>query len=495
MKCKFCGYELYDDAAFCTNCGAKQPEETETTSPDEDISAAAPDTSADDSTLSFFDNDKQDETPDEITPAADEAAIEIPPTEELTLPTPDPVPVPEPVPVEEPDPIPEPEYVPPVNGPAYVSPVNEPAYVPPVSEPAYVPPVSEPAYVPPVSEPAYVPPVSEPAYVPPVSEPAYVPPVPPVSENAAVTDDDNAKKVKKVGAGKLILAAIITILTICFLLIGNMLLCVKFGVTGNILSNHIKKLELNTILSHEYENAEISTDIYRTLGIRSITEGGASESSFKSYLIQSDALDFIAENVKNYADYILEGKGDDPTIDSDYIAKNFFGSRHNNKIAQQEFDYSFNSTDLNNIAKNLRKNDVDEALSISEWNEEAGFNLKNCRHVNSYVSIAIVFGIVLVLIICIILIVDKKGRHAAGFLGNIFSIAGVLTFIIGFAITAALPIVYTFSGNVVFYAASNLLSTFGIVALCAGFVEMLGGCIFHFIKKALKKKEKAAKAE
>lgn len=482
MKCKFCGYELYDDAVFCTNCGAKQPEETETTSPDEDISAAAPDTSADDSTLSFFDNDKQDETPDEIIPTADEPAIEIPPTEELTLPTPDP----EPVPVEEPDPIPEPAYVPPV---------SEPAYVPPVNEPAYVPPVSEPAYVPPVSEPAYVPPVNEPAYVPPVSEPAYVPPVPPVSENAAVTADDNAKKVKKVGAGKLILAAIITILTICFLLIGNMLLCVKFGVTGDILSNHIKKLQLNTILSHEYENAEISTDIYRTLGIRSITEGGASESSFKSYLIQSDALDFIAENVKNYADYILEGKGDDPTIDSDYIAKNFFGSRHNNKIAQQEFDYSFNSTDLNNIAKNLRKNDVDEALSISEWNEEAGFNLKNCRHVNSYVSIAIVFGIVLVLIICIILIVDKKGRHAAGFLGNIFSIAGVLTFIIGFAITAALPIVYTFSGNVVFYAASNLLSTFGIVALCAGFVEMLGGCIFHFIKKALKKKEKAAKAE
>ena len=483
MKCKFCGYELYDDAVFCTNCGAKQPEETETTSPDEDISAAAPDTSADDSTLSFFDNDKQDETPDEITPAADEAAIEIPPTEELTLPTPDPVPVPEPVPVEEPDPIPEPAYVPPVSEPAYVPPVNEPAYVPPVSEPAYVPPVSEPAYVPPVNEPAYVPPVSEPAYV------------PPVSENAAVTADDNAKKVKKVGAGKLILAAIITILTICFLLIGNMLLCVKFGVTGDILSNRIKKLELNTILSHEYENAEISTDIYRTLGIRSITEGGASESSFKSYLIQSDALDFIAENAKNYADYILEGKGDDPTIDSDYIAKNFFGSRHNNKIAQQEFDYSFNSTDLNNIAKNLRKNDVDEALSISEWNEEAGFNLKNCRHVNSYVSIAIVFGIVLVLIICIILIVDKKGRHAAGFLGNIFSIAGVLTFIIGFAITAALPIVYTFSGNVVLYAASNLLSTFGIAALCTGFVEMLGGCIFHFIKKALKKKEKAAKAE
>lgn len=455
MKCKFCGYELYDDAAFCTNCGAKQPEETDIPSPDEEISAAAPDTSADDSTLSFFDNDKQDETSEEIITAADEPVIEVPPTENLTLPTPEADPVPEAVPVAEPEPLPE------------------PVYTPPVSEP-----------------------VNEPAYVPPVSEPAYVPPVPPVTENAAaVAADGNAKKAKKVGAGKLILAAIITILTICFLLIGNMLLCIKFGVTGDILSKRIKKLDLNTILSSEYEDAEISTDIYRTLGIRSITEGNASETSFKAYLTQSDALDFIADNVKNYADYILEGKGDDPTIDSDYIAENFFGSKHNNKIAQQEFDYSFNSKDLSNIAKNLRRNDVDEALSIDEWNDEAGFNLKNCRHIFSYVSIAIIFGIVLVLIICIILIVDRKGRHAAGFLGNIFSIAGLLTLVIGFAITAALPIIYTFSGNIVLYAAANLLSTFGIVALCTGFVEMLGGCIFHCIKKALKKKEKAAKAE
>ena len=454
MKCKFCGYELYDDAAFCTNCGAKQPEETEAPSPDEEVSAAAPDTSADDSTLSFFDNNKQDEATEEIIttadePVADEPVIEVTPTEDLTLPTP------EAVPAAEPEPLPEPVYTPPVS-----EPVNEPAYVPPV---------------------------------PPVSEPAYVPPVPPVTENAAA-DDGKAEKVRKVGAGKLILAAIITILTICFLFAGNMLLCIKFGVTGDILSRRIKKLDLNTILSSEYEDAEVSTDIYRTLGIRSITEGSASESSFKSYLIRSDALDFIAGNVKNYADYILEGKGSDPTIDSDYIAENFFGSQHNKKIAQQEFDYSFNSKDLSNIAKNLRRNDVDEALSIDEWNDEAGFTLKNCRHIFSYISIAIVFGIVLVLIICIILIVDRKGRHAAGFIGNVFSIAGLLTLVIGFALTAALPIIYTFSGNIILYTAANLLSTFGIVALCTGFVEMLGGCIFHFIKKSLKKKEKAAKA-
>ena len=54
MFCTSCGSEVAEGLKFCTNCGAKQPEETETTSPDEDISAAAPDTSADDSTLSFF---------------------------------------------------------------------------------------------------------------------------------------------------------------------------------------------------------------------------------------------------------------------------------------------------------------------------------------------------------------------------------------------------------------------------------------------------------
>lgn len=450
MKCKFCGYELYDDAVFCTNCGAKQPEDTESPAAEEENVAAAPDTSADENTVSVFDKPEQTaasefDTPedtapvfDEIAPVTEEPVIEVPPMDDLSLPTPEPVEAAEP----------------------------EPAYIPPVSDPVYAPPADEPAYIPPVA--------------------------PAPSQEAA---DTSSKKVKKVGAGKLTLAGFITILSICFLIVGNMVLCVKFGLTGNVLSKRVKKLELNTILSAEYEDAEIAVDIYRTLGVRSMTEGEASETSFKAYLAQSDALDFIAGNVKNYADYILEGKGDDPTIDSDYIAEEFFGSKYNNKIAQREFDYSFTSKDLSNIAKNLRKNDVDEALSIREWNEEAGFNIKNFRHIFSYVSIAILFGIVVVFLICIILIVEKKGRHVMGFYSSIFSIAGLVTFIIGLALTLALPVVYTFSGNIVFYIAANLLAVFGAAALCAGFAEILLGCIFHCIKKSLKKKEKAAKAE
>lgn len=80
-----------------------------------------------------------------------------------------------------------------------------------------------------------------------------------------------------------------------------------------------------------------------------------------------------------------------------------------------------------------------------------------------------------------------------GFYEKIFSISGLITFIAGLAVIIGLPVAYTFSGNVVLYISANLLFNLGIAALCAGFVEILLGCIFRFVKKCIKKK--AAKAE
>lgn len=470
MLCKSCGHELDDNAIFCTNCGAKLNAPDNTPAPEDNTQPAEPAPIAEE-------NNEQPVIPTETEPKT-ETKTEPESNDENAV-TESVEPIQEAAPIlpiaeeaAETTPAAAEQFKP--EAPVFSQPVNEQT-VGIFSDPVQPQPTNDAPFVP----------FSEPA---PNGEPADV-----FAPEAAETAPTAEKTKTKVGAGRLTFAAIMTIVTIFFLIVLNIALCVKFGASGTVLSKRIKKLDINTILSAEYEDEEIATDIYRTLGIRSITDGNANESSFKSYLMRSNALDFISGNVKNYADYIFEGKGSDPSIDSEVIAKEFFGDKDNNKIANQEFGYSLTSKDLNNIKKNLEKNDVDDALSIKHWSDEAEFNLKNCRHIFSFVTIGILFGIVLVMLICIILIVDRRGRHVMGFYGNVFSISGLITFIAGLAIVVVLPAVYTFHGNVILYISANLLFGFGLAALCAGFIEILLGCLFHFIKRRLKKK--AAKAE
>ena len=297
---------------------------------------------------------------------------------------------------------------------------------------------------------------------------------------------------KKVGGGKMFIASIIAFITILVLLTFSLAVSVKFGASGSTLKGRIKKLNKNTLLSAEFDDDEVSNNIYKTLGFRSITDGDADKDDFKEYLMESDMLEYLGQNVKNYADYIIEGEGKDPTITSEDIRNDFF--KENNDVAEDIFGKKLNKKALNKVQSRLEANDVDKSLSISEWNNSSLFSMSDYNYIFSYLTLGIMIAIVFLFLIWIALIVDRKGRHVCGFFGTIFSITGLLMFIIGVGVLGVCSILFAVTSNVIFYLIPNVLFWFGIIALCFGAGELFVGGIFRKISKSKKRKEKAAKA-
>ena len=310
-----------------------------------------------------------------------------------------------------------------------------------------------------------------------------------------ISEPEPEKTDVKIGAGRIIGGSIISVFAIIALFVLSMIFSLKFGASGKTLRKNVEKLDGNSLFSAEFEDEEISGDIYKTLGINGISDGKADKDSFKKYLVESDILDFAGERIENYAKYVMEGKGDDPSVTADEITEEFFGSKENNKIAKKEMGFKFRSGDLKKINERLEKNDIDKNLSVDEWSDSVGFNVKNCSYIFSWVTIGIIGALILLLLIWIAVIVDRKGRHLAGFYGRIFGISGGLMFLIGAGVLAASPILFAITNNVIFYAVFHILLTFGIFAISIGAGELILSFIFNKIRKGLKGKEKIAKVK
>ncbi len=310
----------------------------------------------------------------------------------------------------------------------------------------------------------------------------------PVPEQQAVSE-----KPVKVGAGRIFGATLVTIFTVVFMLSLSLLCAIKFGASGKTLRKSIENLDSKTVLGAEFDDDDLSSDIYKTLGIRSITNGNADKASFKKYLEKSDMLEFVGGKVENYADYIMEGKGDDPSVTADDITDEFFGSKDNNRVANEELGSKFTSSQLNKINKKLVKNDVDKKLSVKEWNDKSGFDLKNVSYGLSYITLGIIAALVVVFLIWIAVIVDRRGKHLTGFYYYIFGISGVIMLIIGVAILAVSPILYAITSNVVFYLIFHVLLKLGVISACIGVGELFFAFIFRAIRKGVKRKERTAK--
>ncbi len=296
----------------------------------------------------------------------------------------------------------------------------------------------------------------------------------------------------KVGKGRIFGASIVAFFAIILFFLLSLIVCLKLGLNGGTLRKRVEKLNLSRVFNAELDGRDVTENLYDSIGFGTVTHGNASDDDLKEYIKESNFLEYAGENIENYADYIIGGKGDDPSITAEDITYDFFGE--NNDVADDVFGYELRKDDLKTIRKNLEKEGVDEALSVNEWEKEIKIDPKNISYVVSYIMIGILGGIVLILLIWIVIIVDKKGRHVMGFFGNIFFFSGLITFLIGAAATAGSMIAFALTSNVVFYLASNLLLPFGILALIVGFAELVFGFIFKKISKTIKRKKKLADA-
>ena len=104
----------------------------------------------------------------------------------------------------------------------------------------------------------------------------------------------------------------------------------------------------------------------------------------------------------------------------------------------------------------------------------------------------ILLALVIVLLIWIAIIVDKRGRHVLAFFGNCLFYPGFLLFISGLAALGGCSIAYAITSELLFYIITNVFFWFSIWAVAVGCGEMLLGLIFKKAAKSKKRKEKAA---
>ncbi|MCM1505831.1 MAG: zinc-ribbon domain-containing protein [Ruminococcus flavefaciens] len=301
--------------------------------------------------------------------------------------------------------------------------------------------------------------------------PAPPPPPPPVQEYRPV----------KVGAFRLFCAGFITLITIIFLVVLSMLFCVKLGFSGTVLEKGIKNLNAEKILESEYDGThDVNEFLYEKTGFYNISNHTANENDFRNFILNLDMMDFIGENVSVYADYLLNS-GKKPSLTSEYIAEYMFNKSGYNNL---------NRNDFSTMMYNLGDGQTDEFLSVDAWRSHTGFDFRLTSYIFSFITLGVLLAVVLILMILIDLIVDRRGRHFTGFYKNIFMISGIVLLIIGSVCVIVPPIVYSQTSHVLFYLGSKLLKDFNLFILATGAFELIVGIIFGLIKKLIIRHER-----
>ena len=301
---------------------------------------------------------------------------------------------------------------------------------------------------------------------------------------------ENELENEKTVAGKLLGAFIVMVTATVLFSFLSLCCCVKLGVSGKTSAYAVRKMKSAMLMDTLTGGESFSDSIYDSIDFGNINDEGITKAQFREFMINSGFLEFAAQKVELYVDYIINGKGTEPTVTTDEMTEFF---RENADASQSAFGYSMKTGDYNAIRRQLDRKETAANLLISSWSIRTGFNFAKLNYAFQYITLGILAALTMVLFIWIAVIVDRKGRYIIGFYGNIFLFSGIAVFLTGFLAGFGLPVIYIHTGKLIFYAGSTMLIPFSLFALTTGAFQIAVGIILKSIRKFIRRREKRSK--
>lgn len=314
---------------------------------------------------------------------------------------------------------------------------------------------------------------------------------PPVQDIPETPTAEEKTTPVKVGAGRLTGAFFVSLAAGILLFAACVLFSFKLGFNGDNLHETISNMEPWSAVNAEYNGMSLSDNLYYEAGFDKATHGFADKTEFALYMAKSDFNDFCADKVRQYADYIIDGLGKEPTITENEIVDFFMG---NHEIAKETFGYDMLTADYNSIRSSLSDKGTAEKFSVSKIGWEMKFRLENVKYILSYLTLGIITGAAVLLFIWVVFIVNHKGSHVLGFIGNTLAYSGLAAILTAIAVSAGAALTYTATGDFLCYLSSTLLLPSAIYCACIGFTLFVAGIIIKKVKKNLKIKAKIRQA-
>ena len=299
----------------------------------------------------------------------------------------------------------------------------------------------------------------------------------------------DSRHTEKTGFLKLAGSFFVMIPAIVLLAFLSLCSCIKLGVSGKISADAVRRMNISVLMDTESNGKNFSDIIYDSIEFGNINDEGISKSQFRDFMVNSDFLDFASEKASLYVDYIINGKGTEPTVTTNEMVEFF---KRNSDAAEKSFDYSMKAGDYNAIRKQLDRKSIAANLLISSWSVKTGFNFGKLNYAFQYITLGIFTALTVVLFIWIAVILDRKAKYVLGFYGNIFFLGGTVVFSAGLVSVLGSAVAYIYTGKLLFYAGSTMLVPFALFASATGLFEITVGIILKSIKKLIRKREKLA---